>query len=142
MTLDDLLALPGAPLSAVASALSADPAARESVDGYEGLTDLDLVEAPGGARIYLRGDDVVLIYVGRRALPDGTDADTVAEAVGSQGKDLRSRQGKRARMHVVAKQGVAWSELDGTVGFLELFPPMRFRDYRATIYDEPGPFIR
>jgi hypothetical protein len=142
MTLEDLLKLSGASLADAASALDADPDEREEVEGYEGLADLDLVEAPGGARIYLRGEDVVVIYLGRRTLPEGTDADAVEAAVGSAGVELRSRQGKRAHIHVVADQGVAWSELDGTVGFIELFPPTTFEDYQATIYDEPGPFIR
>jgi hypothetical protein len=142
MTLEELLQLPGASLEQAAAALDADPAQRESVDGYEGLADLDVVETPSGASIYLRGDDVVMIYVGRRALPEGTTGAAVAAAVGKQGKSLRSRQGKRATMHVVAKRGVAWSELDGAVGFLELFPPTTFEEYQNTIYDEPPEFIR
>ena len=142
MTLAELLRLSGAALADAATALGADPDDREEVDGYEALTDLDVIAAPGGARIYLRGEDVVMIYVGRGALPDSTDADALEAAVGSAGKELRSRQGKRAHIHVVAKQGVAWSELDGTVGFLELFPPTTFKDYQATIYAEPAPFKR
>ncbi len=105
MTLEELLKLSGASLADAATALEADPDDREEVDGYEGLTDLDVIEAPGGARIYLRGEDVVMIYVGRRALPEGTDAHAVEAAVGSAGEELRSRQGKRAHIHVVAKQG-------------------------------------
>lgn len=142
MTLEELLKLAGASLADAATALEADPDDREEVDGYEGLTDLDVIEAPGGARIYLRGKDVVMIYVGRRALPEGTNAHAVEAVVGSAGEELRSRQGKRAHIHVVAKRGVAWSELDGTVGFIELFPPTTFKDYQATIYAEPAAFKR
>lgn len=141
MTLEELLKLAGATLATVASALDADPDDREEVTGYEALTDVDVVDTPSGARVFLHGDDVALIYVGERALPADADPDRLRELLGS-GERLRSRQGKKAKMHVVADKGVAWSEEAGELGFIELFPPTTFEDYQATIYDEPGPFIR
>ena len=138
----DLLRLRGADLEVAARTLDADPDLREQVDGYQGLADLDVVDAPDGVRIFLRGDDVVLIYVGPDALPAGLDGETLGSAVGADGDLLRSRQGKRANLHVVAGQGIAWSEDAGQIGFVELFPPTTLEGYRRDIYLEPAKFIR
>ena len=141
-TLEDWTHLSGASLDEVASATGADLTQRESVTGYQRLKDLDVIDTTGGARIFLRDDDVVLIYVGEIALPSGTDHDALVKAAGSHGETLRSRQGKSALMHVVADRGVAWSEDGGEVGFLELFPPTTIDRYRRTIYREPPKFKR
>jgi hypothetical protein len=66
----------------------------------------------------------------------------LARIAGSDGETLRSRQGKSALMHVVADKGIAWSEDDGEVGFVELFPPTTLNGYQKTIYREPPKFIR
>jgi hypothetical protein len=142
ITLDQLLALPGSGLEVAAAAIGADPDKRTEVEGYEGLSDLDVVESTDGANLYLRGDDVVLVFVDETALPDGLDDDALQEAVGSGGEELRSRQGKRANLHVVAERGIAWSEEDGAVGFVELFPPTTLKAYRREIYRKPPKFIR
>lgn len=141
-SLDELGRLPGAPLDVVASATGADTHQRESVTGYQRLADLDVIDAPGGERIFLRGDDVVLIYVGEDWLPTGTDHQALVRVAGSDGEELRSRQGKSALMHVVADKGLAWSEDGGEVGFVELFPPTTIDGYRKTIYREPPKFKR
>lgn len=141
-TLKELTQLSGASLAEVASVTGADTGQRESVTGYERLKDLDVIDAPGGARIFLRGEGVVLMYLGEGALPAGTDHQTLVEAAGSDGETLRSRQGKSAVMHVVPDQGVAWSEDGGAVGFVEVFPPTTIDRYRKTIYREPPKFKR
>jgi hypothetical protein len=139
---DDLLWLRGQSLQAVLSATGAAQGRREPVTGYQSLQNLDVIEAPNGVRIYLRGNDVALIYAGEAALPDDADEADLVAVVGSEGEFLRSRQGKRAALHVVAEQGVAWSEQDGVVAFVELFPPTRLEDYRRDIYLEPPQFVQ
>ena len=142
MTLDDLLTLPGATLDATVAAVGADPATRESVRGYQALTHVDAIEAPDGATVYARGDEVKLVYLGPDALPGGVSHASLTSAVGADGQTLRSRQGKSALMHVVAPKGVAWSEDGDEVGFIEVFPPTTFEAYRREIYRRPALFRR
>jgi hypothetical protein len=139
---EDLLWLRGQSLQAVLSATGSDRGKREPVTGYQGLQDLDVIDAPNGVRIYLRADDVVLIYAGENALPDDADEAALVAASGGEGQVLRSRQGKRASLHVVAEQGIAWSEQDGILGFVELFPPTTFDEYVQRIYLEPPQFVQ
>ncbi|WP_028051180.1 hypothetical protein [Cellulomonas sp. URHD0024] len=141
-SLDELLDLRGADLTSVAAALDVDPGQREGITGYQGLEDVDAIDAPDGTRIIARGDALVLVYVGRAALPAGLTSAALVDAVGSAGKALRSRQGKQAQLHVVAKKGIAWSESDGEVGFVEIFPPTSFDDYTRDIYVEPAKRVR
>lgn len=140
-TLGDLLALAGASLPAVVTVTGADPAHRTPVTGYESLTGVDAIDAPNDVRIFVRGEKVKLIYLDEAALPPGVGHETLVAAVGSEGKPLRSRQAKSAVLHVVADRGVAWSEDGGEVGFVEVFPPMTMKKYRARVYHDPGPFI-
>jgi hypothetical protein len=142
-TLDELLALRGADLREVTERTGADPAQRRPSKGYQNLSDgVESFDTPDGSRVFVRGDELLMIHVDEEALPPGVDADTLAEAVGTAGEALRSRQGRRAMMHVVADQGIAWSEEDGELGFVEIFPPSDFEAYRSRIYQQPGAFIR
>jgi hypothetical protein len=142
MTLQQLLSLPGADLDTVTSLTDASAGQRESITGYQGLRDLDVIEAPGGERIHVRGDDVELIYLGPSAIPAALTSDSLSEALDSEGDVLRSRQGKRASLHVVADRGVAWSEEDGEIGFIELFPPTTLDIYRRRIFQNPPTFAQ
>jgi hypothetical protein len=142
ITLETLLKLPGAPLDKVAALTGADPANREEVTHYQALHDLEVIPTPGKAWIYVRGDAVKVIYFGELALPRGLRSDTLRDALGSDGEELRSRQGKRATLHVVAERGVAWSEEDGNVGFVEVFPPTTLDAYRTEIYGKSPRFLR
>jgi hypothetical protein len=117
-------------------------ARREVVTGYEGLSDVAAIDAPDGSRLHVRGDALVLIYVGRAALPAGLDDADLVAAIGSTGERLRSRTGRRARMHVAAGEGIAWSEEAGEVGFIEIFPPTSFDAYTRDIYVDPGTFTK
>lgn len=141
-TLDELLALRGGDLDKVAGATGADPAARRAVTGYESLTGVEAIDAPEGLTVYVRGNDVALVYAGTDALGDGVTDDDLVKAVGSSGAELGSRQGKSANLHVVAEEGVAWSEDGGEVAFVEIFPATDLDTYKSTIYRDPGPFIR
>jgi hypothetical protein len=140
ITLGQLLAIPGANLAAAKEITGASGDQRERITGYQGLRDLDVIEAPGGERIHLRHNEVVLVYVGSTALPDGLTSDSLRSAVDSDGDLLPSRQGKLAELHVVADRGIAWSEVDGEVGFVELFPPTTLAAYRREIYQQPPVF--
>lgn len=143
MTLDDLLALRGLDAASAATALGVDPGARKAITNYGRLRDVDALDAADSSvRCILRDDRVVLVYVGRAGLPAGLDPATVAKAADGEGEILASRQGKKAQMHVAAGAGMAWSEMDGAVGFLELFAPTTVERYREEIYLEPGPFKR
>jgi hypothetical protein len=140
--LDDLLRLPGLPLAEVVTLTGAEGAERERVKRYENLKKPDVIDAPGGIRIVVLGDEVALVYVGSVAVPAGLGSDELRDAVGSDGELLRSRQGKAATLHVVADRGVAWSEEQDEIGFIELFPPTTLHDYRTRIYREPPAFRR
>lgn len=142
ITVDDLLTLPGAPLAETVRITEVDTSERQSVTRYQGLRDLEAFSSGQGARVFLRGGDVVLVYLGSAALSDGIDHDALVAALGSEGHRLRSRQGKTASMHVVAERGVAWSEHGGEIGFVELFSPTSFADYERDIYAEPPRFRR
>jgi hypothetical protein len=45
-------------------------------------------------------------------------------------------------LHVWPERGVAFSEEDGAVDFLEVFGPTTLADYSERIYEDPGRFIR
>lgn len=142
-TLEELLALRDHDAAGAAAHVGAGPDARKRVTGYQGLRDVDVIDSPEpGIRFVLDGDEVVLVYVGRAGLPEGLTNDQIAAVAGSDGTRLRSRQGKRAWLHVVADAGLAWSELDGQVAFLEAFQPTTLADYMDRIWVEPGPFIQ
>lgn len=140
ITLDQLLLLSGASLADAIDIAGAFGEQREHITGYQGLNDLEVIVAPGGERIHVRGNNVVLVYVGSTALPKALTSDSLRTAVGSNGELLPSRQGKLAELHVVADRGVAWSEVDGELGFVELFPPTTLAAYRREIYLQPPVF--
>jgi hypothetical protein len=45
-------------------------------------------------------------------------------------------------MSVAAGQGVAWSSLDNEIGWVELFRPRSFEDYKRDIYTTPQKFVQ
>ena len=54
----------------------------------------------------------------------------------------RSSAGKRAHYNVYAKEGFAFSTLEGEIHFMDLFPSTSTEDYINNTYKAPGPFIR
>src|SRR5262245_19384758 len=98
-----------------------DAAIEEDVR-YERLRPVARVRArdvwPG--YFYFEGDRQAMLYAGD---PEGADPDALAAALGDGGHELRSRAGKRAVLRVWPEQGVAFSEEDGAVDFLEVFAP-------------------
>lgn len=91
--------------------------------------------------LYLRNDEVELVYVGDAALSDVSRSDLEAQ-LGGEPVHLRSRAGKQATMGVHAEQGVAYSAQGDALDFLEVFRPRGQEAYEAEIYLEPSAFIR
>lgn len=111
---------------------------------YEKLTDVSRVSNPAvfGAHVFLRGDEVVMIYSSSAAYLAKLSPASIQQELGGSGTRLRSRAGKTSNQHVFPEQGVAYSESDDQLEFIEIFPPMSLDAYRASIYSDPGPFIR
>lgn len=117
-----------------------DAAVEEGVR-YERLRPVARVRAaslwPGF--FFFDGDRQVMLYAGA---PEDVDPDALAAALGPGAHELRSRAGKRAVLRVWPERGVAFSEEDGAVDFLEVFEPTTLAGYSARIYEDPGAFIR
>ncbi len=111
------------------------------ITGHGALRDVDaLTSKERGVQFVFDRDGVLrLVYLGARAVPPQVDHAALVAELGT-GEVLRSRQGRRAELHVVAPAGIAWSEEEGELGFLELFPPTTFDRYRDEIYEEPPAF--
>lgn len=126
-----------------AATLGVDVNSRHPVKGYGALRDVDVLDDKDrGVRFFLDGDRVALVYIGPSGLPPGADHRALVTAAGGEGELLRSRQAKTATLHVAAPAGMAWSEDDGAVGWVELFEPTTFDDYRKRIYQEPPAFVQ
>lgn len=142
-SLAELLALRELDLDQAAEFLGTSPDSRQPIKGYGALRDVDALDSKDrGIRFLLHGNRIRLVYLGRGALPEGTKNEDLVAVAESNGDLLRSRQAKRARLHVAAGSGLAWSELDGRVGFVELFAPTTLDDYLDQIYEEPPKFIQ
>ena len=138
-----LQAWPGKTRAEVTEALGVEAAAIEPGFAYEGLKELShLHEAkahPG--HFYFRGDKLVVLY---GPLLGEASAGAVLEALGEPALDLRSRAGKSARMAVWPKQGIAisYDEEDEPPHFVEIYAPMSGDEYKSSLYQDPGDFIR
>ena len=141
--LDAIIALRELSAAAIFERLAMPPYAANEHRAYERLSDVTHVHRAEAhpAHFYLRGVELVMVYIGDDDFLAPLTLDVLHARLG-ESVTLRSRQGKRAHQHVWAEQGVACSELDGALGFLEVFPPISHERYLETIYDEPLPFIR
>ncbi len=110
---------------------------------YEGLKGVDRIHVPSAhpGYFYVSPERVELIYVGEAGL-QGVDGADLQGELGGPGEILRSRAGKRSKLHVYPDRGVAFAEQDGRVQILELFHPTTLAGYRDRIYVERGAFIR
>lgn len=142
--LEAIIALRELSAAAIFERLGVPPYAADEHRAYERLSDVTHVHRAEAhpAHFYLRGVELVMVYIGDADFLAALSLDALREQLGGEGVTLRSRQGKRAHQHVWAEQGVACSELDGALGFLEVFPPISHERYLETIYDEPPAFIR
>jgi hypothetical protein len=133
--LGELLSLRDATLADLQARLG--PGEVDDDDAYGQMDGLTSFYAPAShpAVFYLRDDRLV---VGQLAEPD---EDGARALVGPDAPRLRSIAGKRAWVHVGAPEGVAVTELDGDVLYVEVFPPTTFEDYRDRIHTPPPHFI-
>ncbi|HET9059756.1 MAG TPA: hypothetical protein VFN61_07530 [Acidimicrobiales bacterium] len=112
----------------------------KAISQYGSLRDVQAITSKErGLQFVIQDGKVRLVYLGTAALPPVVSNESLTEAYGT-GETLRSRQGRRAKLHVAADHGVAWSEQDGELGFVELFAPTTFDRYRDEIYKEPPSF--
>ncbi|MCB9795842.1 MAG: hypothetical protein H6741_24360 [Alphaproteobacteria bacterium] len=140
--LSDWLSLRERPRAAVLEALQVDEAAVEHGLAYGPTTGLDMVSSPqvSPARVYLRGEEVVVVVIRPDSL-GGLDPDTLAQRFPPEDY-LPSRAGKAFEHAVAAGAGVAWSDDGQRVAILEFFPPTTVEDFKARLYVEPGTFTR
>ena len=106
---------------------------------YGQMDGLEMLHAPGAhpAIFFFRDGQLAVAH-----LPDPDLAPAaVAELVGDDPPRLRSRAGKHAWALVRAEEGVAVTEDDGRIRFVEVFPPTTFEDYRDRIYAPPPHFV-
>jgi hypothetical protein len=110
---------------------------------YEGLRNVDRIHGASAhpGHFYVSPERVELIYVGEAGL-EGVDPSELEAELGGPGEILRSRAGKRSKMHVYPERGTAFAEENGHVQILELFHPMTLAEYRDRIYVDRGAFIR
>jgi hypothetical protein len=139
-----LLALRDLSRSQVREALA--PAQVDEHVAYQKLAAVDAVSnsARWPGRFYFRGDKLVMVYLGSssKGFLDGLDEKKITAELGGPGHGLRSRAGKTSNQHVYPDRGFAYSEENGKLDFVEVFPPMTLPQYLDTIYTPVGPFTR
>lgn len=111
---------------------------------YEGMSGLTMYYNPErfAGRIYVREGKVAIVYVPSGEELRKTSPVELARQLHGKPADLRSRAGKEFTHHVYAEQGVAFSDDDEAIRFVEVFPPRSLDAYKREIYRDPGPFIR
>ena len=111
---------------------------------YEGLEHVTHYYNPSvsPARVYVSDGRVQMVYVPSGAAVAETTPSEIDAQIGGRGHRLRSRTGKTANQYVQAERGVAYSEDEGRVQFVEIFPPRSLEAYLKDIYRDPGPFTR
>lgn len=140
--LDELLELRALPRAEIERRIGADVAHVERGVEYQSLTAVDRVHtASHPADFYFRGDALVMIHVSQEPLAELTP-ESLEERWGGPGELLRSRYGRRAKLHAYPEQGVAFVDNRGTVAALEVFPPTTLERYRDEIWWEPPAFVR
>jgi hypothetical protein len=106
----------------------------------------DASYGPIGGLTMLHADDGSFYFEGERLvvarLSPGAEAATEAQRlVGADALRLRSSVAKRAWVLVSAPDGVAVTEEDGDVVFVEVFAPTTLENYRQRIYVVPEKFV-
>ncbi len=141
---ESLLALRGLGRRELMALLHLAPGDVRADGAYQRLQHVALLHNgaiyPG--HFYVRGDRLEVAYVGDASFLSGLTAAAIRRELGGAGARLRSRAGKAANQYVYADRGFAYSETDGAVDFVEIFPPMSLEQYRAKIYEEPGVFTK
>lgn len=94
------------------------------------------------AHFYLRGEQLEVVYIGNAEFLSALSPAAIRKELGGDGTRLRSRAGKTANQHVYPESGFAFSESGGALDFVEIFRPTSLDGYRASIYEDPGAFIK
>jgi hypothetical protein len=119
--------------------LDASPAGGDALQtdaGYGAMRGLEMLDTPDGI-LFFRDGELVVAHV-----PDPSlSSDELARFTADDVPRLRSRAGKHASVHVRADEGLAVTEEDGRVRFVEVFPPTTFDDYRDRIHTPPPKFV-
>lgn len=143
--LKEILSLREFDVAQAADYLDVEPEDREPYGAYGRLDGLDVLKSPEvpAIRFFLKGDSVELVYVGPAAFPQClTEGGLRAALDEPQTEWLPSRQGRMGEMAVMADAGIAWSSLSGELGWIELFRPRSFEQYREDIHEPPPVFIQ
>jgi hypothetical protein len=130
----DLLGMRDAALADLRARPDADLMADVRYGQMTGLTRLHAPES-SPAIFYFRDGRLA---VARLVHPDEREA---RELLGESAPELPSSAGKRASVRVRADRGIAVTEEDGHVVYVEVFPPTTFEDYRDRIHELPPKFV-
>lgn len=141
--LDSYVALASLDKDQLIERLGARPEHIRDDATYEKATGLTEIYNPQAspARFYVRGDQLVVIYLSDREVLGQLDEDALVAELGQPAEELRSRAGKHSELRVYPDKGIAMSVGD-EIEFLEIFPPATLDQYKSTIYVDPGPFIK
>jgi len=109
---------------------------------YEGLDNLTEIHVPEKhpARFFFRGDRVVLVYIGDESFLSELTPSSIEVILGKKRERLRSRAGRMANHWVYPRLGIAYSEDQGAIAFVELFQPTTMEGY-LSIYRPVEPYI-
>ncbi|MEM6687065.1 MAG: hypothetical protein AAF617_14890, partial [Bacteroidota bacterium] len=92
---------------------------------YEGLKNVTRVHIPSDVSVYYffdTSETCVMVYINDKIALENLSVTAIQNQYGAPQELLRSRVGKRATQHVYAKDGFAFSVLEDTVVFFEIFP--------------------
>jgi hypothetical protein len=128
----------GLPIEAVVAAF--EPSADDVIaDGnYQCLEGLTIVHAPppSPGSLYLRDDQVVLMYVDHLERWPQITSDAIVQTLGEPDQVLRSRAGRGASLLLYATAGFAVS-VSESVDFVEVFAPTTVAAYTDDVYSVP-----
>ena len=141
--LEELLALRELTRDQLQERFGIDEGGVDADVAYERLGGVDALYDPSAfpGHFFVRGDDLVMIYIPRTALAD-TDLAELRRALGEPAATLSSRTGEDSSLLVYPDQGVAFATDGEHVEIVEVFPPTTLDDYRTRTYKEPPERIR
>ncbi len=115
---------------------------NSAYQNLSGVTELHNAAVHPGWFYFTPDGKFALLYVGDAAALQGLSAAALHATFGKPADELRSRAGKTATHNVYPEAGLAFTEQDGKVALLEIFPTTTLADYKARIYLDPGAFTR
>lgn len=126
--------------------LDASPNHIEKKRAYEKMKNLTLVRNTKAdpAYFYFKGKKLAMIYLGDGQVVSNLTDHYLRTKLGNPKETniLRSRAGKSANHIVYAEKGIAFSEENGKILFIEIFPATTHQTYLNSIYKTPNLFIK